>query len=248
MNRYFVYFSYRGSVYHGWQRQPNGVSVQEVMEQAFAILLQEPVVIVGAGRTDAGVHASEMVAHFDTDKMLNAHTFILKANGLLPKDIALHQLRAVTTDAHARFSACERKYEYRIVQHKSPFLDGLVTRIHYQLDFNKMNQAAQLLLQTRDFASFCKLHTDVKTTLCKVTMAHWEQRGDIWVFTIAADRFLRNMVRAVVGTLFEVGRGKMSIEEFQTIINQQHRTAAGMSAPAEGLFLVEVKYPEELFC
>lgn len=245
--RYFVYFSYRGTVYHGWQRQPNGVSVQEVMEGALSTLLQEKITVTGAGRTDAGVHAERMVAHFDTERQLDCGSLVVRANGFLPKDIAIEKIVPVTEDAHARFSATERRYEYRIVQKKSPFLEGIATYIHYELDFDKMNEAARLLLTTKDFASFCKLHTDVKTTLCDVRDAHWEQRGEMWVFCISADRFLRNMVRAIVGTLMEVGRGRMAVEEFGKVIDRQHRTAAGMSAPAEGLFLTGVEYPSSVF-
>ncbi len=247
--RYFLYFAYRGTEFHGWQRQPNGISVQEVMEGALTLILRTPTIVVGAGRTDAGVHAQTMIAHFDTQEAIaDKVKFIQRMNGVLPESIAVHDLRAVKDDAHARFDAIRRTYEYRVIFQKDPFVGKLLTRLHAPLDFDAMNDAATLLLETDDFGSFCKLHTDVKTTLCKVTRADWRQEGNVYVFTITANRFLRNMVRAVVGTLFEVGRGKMSKQQFADIVAQKHRTAAGMSAPAEGLFLVDVKYPAEIFC
>ena len=262
--RYFVYFSYKGTAYHGWQRQGNALTVQEVLEDAFQLILRQRVPITGAGRTDTGVHASMMVGHFDwpmraeereaaetaaleTKEAALPNNFASRLNNLLPRDITVHNIRAVQPDTHARFSAVKRQYKYFCMEHKTPYFYDLVTRIPKNLDFERMNQAAALLLATRDFASFCKLHTDVKTTLCHVTRADWQQQGEQWVFTIEADRFLRNMVRAIVGTLFEVRRGRMSIEQFQQIIDRRQREAAGQSAPAEGLYLTQVEYPEEVF-
>ncbi len=261
--RYFLYFAYRGTDFHGWQRQPNGISVQEVLEDALTLILRTPTSVVGAGRTDAGVHAQNMIAHFDTDNELLAYdanlspcggnkkgAFLQRMNGVLPESIAVHDIRAVRDDAHARFDAIRRTYEYRVTFRKDPFMGQLLTRLHAPLDFEAMNDAAKILLETDDFGSFCKLHTDVKTTLCNVTRADWQPLAGVegaYVFTITANRFLRNMVRAVVGTLFEVGRGKMTKQQFADIVAQKHRTAAGMSAPAEGLFLVDVAYPEEIF-
>lgn len=246
--RYFVSFSYRGTAYHGWQRQPNGVSVQQVMDEAMSLLMQQTVSLTAAGRTDAGVHAEMMVAHFDTDKpVADIEALLQRLNTYLPQDIAVRQIMPVTDDAHARFDALSRTYEYRCVFRKSPFLTGLCTRISADLDFCLMNDAAKVLLATDDFASFCKLHTDVKTTLCRVTKAEWRVDTEGAVFTITADRFLRNMVRAVVGTLFEVGRHRMTINEFRNVINLRHRTAAGQSVPAEGLFLTEITYPDHIF-
>ncbi len=265
--RYFLYFSYRGTDFHGWQRQPNGVSVQEVLEDALTLILRTPTIVVGAGRTDAGVHAQTMIAHFDTDVPIlgkessksnavqvspqggteGGLKFLQRLNGVLPESIAVQDMRAVKDDAHARFDAVRRTYEYRVTFQKDPFMGKLLTRLHAPLDFEAMNDVAKILLETEDFGSFCKLHTDVKTTLCNVTRADWRQEGNTYVFTITANRFLRNMVRAVVGTLFEVGRGKMTKEQFADIVAQKHRTAAGMSAPAEGLFLVDVEYPEDIF-
>lgn len=247
--RYFLRFAYDGTAFHGSQRQPNGVTVQETMEQALAMIFREPIPLTFAGRTDAGVHAREMYAHFDIGCQLpDAGHICFRLNGILPDSIAIFDLCPVTDDAHARFSAVRRTYEYHIVDHKDPFLCQQATRVRPGLDFDAMNEAAQLLIGKQDFASFCRTNTDVKTTICDLTRAEWRELGNGHaVFTIAADRFLRNMVRAVVGTLFEVGRGKMTKEQFAEVITQHNRCAAGDSAPAEGLFLVQIDYPEDLF-
>lgn len=247
--RYFIRFAYDGTAFHGSQRQPNGVTVQETMEQALAMIFREPVPLTFAGRTDAGVHAREMYAHFDIGCQLpDAGHICFRLNGILPDSIAIFDIFPVTDDAHARFSAVRRTYEYHIVDHKDPFLCQQATRVRPGLDFEAMNEAAQLLIGKQDFASFCRTNTDVKTTICDLTRAEWRELGNGHaVFTIAADRFLRNMVRAVVGTLFEVGRGKMTKEQFAEVITQHNRCAAGDSAPAEGLFLVQIDYPQELF-
>lgn len=239
--RYFVEFAYNGTDFHGSQRQPNGITVQEVMEDAFATVLRLPVALTFAGRTDAGVHAEQMFAHFDVteDKLMNDGLHE-RLNALLPATIAIRRIFPVTDDAHARFSALERTYEYRITTVKDPFKQTLVTRVAPGLDFVAMNAAAKLLLGKHDFASFCKVHTDVKTTYCTVTRAEWVSEN---VFVISADRFLRNMVRAVVGTLFEVGRGKMSLDAFRDVIEAHNRCAAGQSAPPQGLYLTQIKYP-----
>ena len=247
--RYFIRFAYDGTAFHGSQRQPNGVTVQETMEQALAMIFREPIPLTFAGRTDAGVHAREMYAHFDIGCQLpDAGQICFRLNGILPDSIAIFDIYPVTDDAHARFSVVRRTYEYHIVDHKDPFLCQQATRVRPGLDFDAMNEAAQLLIGKQDFASFCRTNTDVKTTICDLTHAEWKQLGNGHaVFTIAADRFLRNMVRAVVGTLFEVGRGKMTKEQFAEVITQHNRCAAGDSAPAEGLFLVQIDYPQELF-
>lgn len=247
--RYFIRFAYDGTAFHGSQRQPNGVTVQETMEQALAMIFREPIPLTFAGRTDAGVHAREMYAHFDIGCQLpDAGHICFRLNGILPDSIAIFDVYSVTDDAHARFSAMRRTYEYHIVDHKDPFLCQQATRVRPGLDFDAMNEAAQLLIGKQDFASFCRTNTDVKTTICDLTRAEWRELGNGHaVFTIAADRFLRNMVRAVVGTLFEVGRGKMTKEQFAEVITQHNRCAAGDSAPAEGLFLVQIDYPQELF-
>lgn len=256
--RYFVQFSYLGTNYHGSQTQPNGVSVQETMEKAFSTILREPIALTFAGRTDAGVHAKKMVAHFDLTAALQEQRtrtkdkglLVDKLNSLLPDDIAVEKIWEVSDDMHARFSAIQRTYEYWITTEKNPFLINRATRVKEGLDFEAMNKAAQYLLGTHDFASFCKVHTDVKTTLCTVTRAEWiiptslPPYSSTPIFRITADRFLRNMVRAVVGTLFDVGRGKMAPEAIVDILEQKNRCKAGQSAPAEGLYLVDIVYPE----
>ncbi len=237
--RYFIEFAYKGTYYHGSQFQPNGVTVQGVMEEAFLTILRQPVGLVFAGRTDAGVHAMQMFAHFDLDVTPPTPE---RLNRLLPTDIAVYRIFPVEADKHARFSATSRTYEYRINTRKSPFTRDTRTYITNALDFDAMNAAAEYLLGTHDFASFCKAHTDSKTTICTVTEAYWRADAEGAVFTITANRFLRNMVRAVVGTLLDVGRQKLSPQEFEAIIQSQSRQAAGQSAPSEGLFLTHVRY------
>ena len=247
--RYFLYFAYNGTGFHGWQRQPDALSVQEVMEKALSVLLRTATALTAAGRTDAGVHASFMVAHFDTFVPISDKArFCLRMNSLLPETIAVFDLRRVQAAAHARFDAVSRKYEYRTTMQKDPFRYGLTTPLPRNLDFSLMNIAAERLLKQTDFASFCKVHTDVKTTVCHLSEARWIQTGGQWVFHIRADRFLRNMVRAIVGTLFDIGSGRTSLDGFEQILATAHRTAAGMSVPAQGLFLVDVTYPDSVFC
>ena len=247
--RYFIYLAYDGTNYHGWQIQPNGISVQECLMKALATFLRREIEVIGAGRTDAGVHATLMVAHFDfvgddLDVKLGAD----KLNRLLPPDISVYQVRRVKSDAHARFDATARTYKYYITTSKNPFNRQYRCRIHGNLDFKRMNEAAQELFGYSDFTSFSKLHTDVKTNICRITMAEWTQVDEAtWVFTIRADRFLRNMVRAIVGTLLEVGRGKMTVQDYKQVIELQDRGKAGTSAPGQALFLVNVEYPENLF-
>ena len=245
--RYFIEFSYNGTDFHGSQTQPNGNTVQAEMEAAFATILRAPVALTFAGRTDAGVHAEKMVAHFDSDKAVPAN-LAARLNNLLPASIAVTGLRRVTDEAHARFDATARTYYYRITTRKDPFLYINHTRVAAGLDFEAMNKAAQLLLGKQDFASFCRTHTDVKTTICDVREARWVQESDTEAyFVITADRFLRNMVRAVVGTLFEVGKHRMTTEQFGEVIAAHNRCQAGHSAPAEGLSLVEIIYPKNLY-
>jgi tRNA pseudouridine38-40 synthase len=251
--RYFIKFSYLGTEFHGSQRQPNGITVQETMEQALKMIFREEVPLTFAGRTDAGVHAREMYAHMDIPASpkfspRGVGSLVFRLNGILPNSIAIHDILPVREDAHARFSATKRTYEYHIVDHKNPFFHTLATRVRPGLNFDSMNHAAKYLIGKQDFASFCRSNTDVKTTICDLSQAQWSDLGNGHaVFTIAADRFLRNMVRAIVGTLFEVGRGKMTPEQFAAIIHQHTRTAAGDSAPAEGLYLTHINYPKELF-
>lgn len=216
--------------------------------RALATLLRREVDVVGAGRTDAGVHASLMVAHFDSEETLDTHLVADKLNRLLPPDISVYRLRAVKPDAHARFDAVSRTYKYYVTTAKSPFNRQYRCRLFQQPDFERMNEAARTLFDYTDFTSFSKLHTDVKTNNCRIMHAAWTQVDEVtWVFTIRADRFLRNMVRAVVGTLLEVGRGKLSVEGFRRVIEQKDRCKAGTSVPGNALFLVDISYPEELF-
>ena len=236
MQRYFLYLSYDGAAYHGWQVQPNGDSVQQRLMDALATLLRQPVEVTGAGRTDAGVHARLMVAHFDSPSPLDVALVADKLNRLLPPDIAVHRLRAVRADAHARFDATSRTYQYYISTAKNPFNRAYAFRLFHAPDFRRMNEAAQVLMQYTDFTSFSKLHTDVKTNNCRITRAGWTQADeDTWVFTIRADRFLRNMVRAIVGTLLEVGRGRLSIDGFRRVIELKDRCKAGTSVPGKRL-------------
>ncbi len=242
--RYFITFAYNGTDFHGSQTQPNGNTVQAEMEAAFATILRVPVALTFAGRTDAGVHAEKMVAHFDVEKALPAN-FAGRLNNLLPDSIAVSDICRVINEAHARFDAIERTYRYRITTRKDPFLYINHTRVAKGLDFEAMNQAAKWLIGKQDFASFCRTHTDVKTTICDVREARWVQENETEAyFVISADRFLRNMVRAVVGTLFEVGKGKMTEVEFKAVIEAKDRCRAGHSASAEGLSLVEIIYPK----
>lgn len=248
LQRYFIYLAYDGTNYHGWQVQPNGISVQECLSKALSTFLRRETEVVGAGRTDAGVHASLMVAHFDSEEPLDTDLVADKLNRLLPPDISVYKVREVVPEAHARFDAVARTYKYYVTTTKYPFQRQYRWRIFTALDYNRMNQAAQVLSEYTDFTSFSKLHTDVKTNNCRITHAEWTQEDEhTWVFTIRADRFLRNMVRAIVGTLVEVGRGKLTVDGFRRIIEQKDRCKAGTSAPGQALFLVNVEYPESIF-
>ena len=246
--RYFIYLEFDGSAYSGWQIQPHSPSVQQTLEQSLALFLRQDVSVTGAGRTDAGVHASEMVAHFDLDEPQDCAWMQNKLNGILPADIAVHRIVPVKADAHARFDAIARTYKYYVTLNKSAFNRDYSWFLPNEPDFEMMNSAAEILMKTVDFTSFSKLHTDTKTNDCRVTEAKWEELPDgRWVFTITADRFLRNMVRAIVGTLMEVGRGKLTVDGFQRIIESKDRCSAGDSAPAQGLFLHKIVYPDNLF-
>ena len=244
--RYFMQLSYFGENYHGWQRQPRDLSVQEVLEDRLGTLLGAQVDIVAAGRTDAGVHARIMVAHFDWEPPLR-EDLLHRLNAFLPDDIAVQQIRAVRSNAHARFDALSRTYQYRLIQHKDPFERDRAYYLIHPLDFEEMNSAAAQLLEYSDFQAFSRVHTDVKTFICDIRHAEWKQEGDAWIFTISADRFLRNMVRAVVGTLLEVGKGKMTPEDVKSIIKSRDRSRAGASVPAKGLYLTGITYPEEIY-
>jgi len=242
--RYFIKLSYKGTNFHGWQFQPNAVSVQEELEKVFSVLLKKEIKITGAGRTDTGVHAINFIAHIDVNEQIpDISKFIYKANSFLNEDIVIHDIFKVKEDVHSRFSAISRTYEYRIHKTKNPFLKDFSYRIRYNLDFEKMNDAAKILFEYKDFTSFSKLHTDTKTNLCKIIKAEWTQKGEQMIFTIEANRFLRNMVRAITGTLLETAKGKMNINDFRKVIESKDRAKAGVSVPAHGLFLTEIKYP-----
>lgn len=246
--RYFVTLSYDGAAYHGWQIQPNANSVQETLQNAFSTILRQDIEIVGAGRTDTGVNASKMIAHFDFIAPIDATRLVKQLNRLLPQDIAIQHICPVVPDAHARFSALSRTYHYHITLSKSPFARHYAYRYPLPLDFQLMNEAAQLLFNYTDFTSFSKLHTDTKTNNCKIMRAEWIQDdADSWTFIIQADRFLRNMVRAIVGTLLDVGRGKLTIPQFCKVIESQNRCEAGSSVPPHALFLSDITYPDNIY-
>ena len=243
VKRYFITLSYDGTHYHGWQIQPNGISVQGELQRVLSTLLRQEISITGAGRTDAGVHARVMVAHFDFEGALDCQQLAYKMNRMLAADIAIRQIEEVAPDLHARFSATERTYHYYIHTCKDPFERHYSCEIHYPLDFKAMNEAGRILTTYEDFGAFCKAHSDVKTTLCHVTRAEWIQTGEhTWYFVITANRFLRNMVRAVVGTLVDVGRGRLTLDDFRKVIEGKKRSDAGESMPGNALFLEDVKY------
>lgn len=245
--RYFMRLAYNGANFHGWQTQPNATTVQETIEHAMSTVLRKPISITGAGRTDAGVNAAMMIAHFDCDSMPEDTAPLVRSlNSLLGKNIAIYTIFKVDDDAHARFDATSRTYKYFAHTVKSPFIYPLSWQCNPKLDFDKMNEAAKVLLQYTDFTSFSKLHTDVATNNCRITHAQWEPEGKQMVFTITADRFLRNMVRAIVGTLVDVGMGKITKSDFCRIIEQKDRCCAGTSMPGHALFLWDITYPFEI--
>lgn len=246
--RFFLQLSYLGTNFHGWQRQPNAHSVQQEIETALSKLLREDIKITGAGRTDTGVHAKYYVAHFDTlnTKALSVD-FVYHLNAILCKDVSVSSLRQVTAEASARFSALDREYKYFISTHKDPFTQQLAHYVSFDLDIKAMNEAASKIMTYSDFTSFAKLHTDTLNNICKVTEAYFTQEGNTIIFTIRANRFLRNMVRAIVGTLIDVGRGKLSVQQFCDIIELEDRCKAGSSASPSGLYLTDVCYPNEIY-
>lgn len=241
--RYFIHLAYDGTNYHGWQIQPDANSVQEELQKALSVLLRHDVEIVGAGRTDAGVHARQMVAHFEWDGQLDCQQTAYRLGRMLPRDIAIYRMEPVADDMHARFSAVRRTYHYYLHTERDPFCRQYSFELHYDLDFERMNEAGRILCTYEDFGAFCKSHSDVKTTLCKVSEAHWIQvDATHWYFRISANRFLRNMVRAVVGTMIDVGRGRITLDDFRKIVEGKQRTQAGESMPAHALFLEEIEY------
>jgi tRNA pseudouridine38-40 synthase len=242
--RYFICLSYKGTHYHGWQVQENAPTVQAELNKALGLLFGEPVITVGAGRTDTGVHARRYIAHFDSERDLlnDKMNFIYRLNGVLPSDICIYDIVLVHDTAHARFDAVERTYKYYIHTVPDPFLLDVSVYVPYSLDVNMMNEAAKKLLNYNDFTSFAKLHSNNKTNLCTLTEAEWESTDNGLIFTISANRFLRNMVRAIVGTLLDVGRGKTILDDFVGMIERKDRRAVGTSAPAKGLFLERISY------
>ena len=240
--RYFIELSYKGTNYHGWQIQPDAISVQEEINKAISTILQQEIKLVGAGRTDTGVHATQMIAHFDTSSILSDQ-YVYKFNSVLPNDIIINSIEKVSENVHARFDAISRSYEYRILLKKNAFLLDTTWQLHQKkIDIDKMNTAAKLLYEYQDFESFSKVKTDVKSFNCKIMKAKWTLEDQHLTFHITANRFLRNMVRAIVGTLVEVGTGKKTVEDFKKIIESKKRSEAGASVPARGLFLTEVAY------
>ncbi|AZQ43721.1 tRNA pseudouridine(38-40) synthase TruA [Nonlabens ponticola] len=245
--RYFIEFAYDGTAYHGWQKQPEAITVQQVLEEGLSKILRTPIIVMGAGRTDAGVHATQMFAHFDADIDMDLEQLVYRLNRWLPKDIAIFEIKPVTEKAHARFHATHRSYEYRFNLRPDPFKNR-TTYILYRLpDVDRMQQAAEILLDYKDFECFSRSNTDVKTFICDVNEARFEQQGYELVFHITANRFLRNMVRAIVGTLLEIGYGKREVNDMHDIINSKDRNKAGASAPAQGLYLTQVLYPENIW-
>lgn len=245
--RYFMHLAYNGAPYHGWQRQPNACSVQEELEKALSTVLRQPIAVTGAGRTDTGVNARCMYAHFDVEKEIaDTHRLVASLNSIVGRDIAVYSIVRVADDAHARFDATSRTYKYFIGKQKSPFGYHFAWTPPYALDLEAMNTAASHLFDYTDFTSFSKLHTDVKTNNCRIDYARWDDEGDRLVFTVTADRFLRNMVRAIVGTLVDVGRHKITVEQFCQIIERKNRCEAGTSVPGNALFLWNITYPYEV--
>lgn len=244
--RYFIEIAYSGKNYHGWQNQPDSITVQEVLENSLSKILRTKIKVMGAGRTDAGVHAKQLFAHFDYQKINSVDDLIFKLNSFLANDISVQNLFQVNDDVHARFSALEREYQYIISLEKNPFTKDFSYQIYHKPNIDLMNQAANELLNYKDFQCFSRSNSDVKTYYCDVKIASWKSLGNQLVFTIKADRFLRNMVRAIVGTLLDVGFEKTSLSEFQEIIKSKDRSKAGTSAPAKGLFLTKVIYPEQI--
>lgn len=245
--RYFFEISYNGTNYHGWQNQKNAIGVQQVVEDALSKLFREEISIVGSGRTDTGVHCVQQFFHADMEKEVKPADLVHRLNAFLPKDIAIRNIYPVKEDAHARYDAIERSYQYKITRVKDPLLVGYAHYFFRDLDISTMEKAAALLIGEHDFECFSKVKTDVNHFICDIKQATWNQKGDVLVFTITANRFLRGMVRAIVGTMLDVGNGKLTVKQFQEILKSKDRKKAGMNAPPEGLYLTHVKYPKSIF-
>lgn len=247
MNRYILALAFKGTNFHGWQIQPNARSVQEELMNSLTIILKEKINLIGAGRTDTGVHASFYVAHFDIkQKIENKDKFLSNLNGILDKHIAIYDLLEIDNNFNSRFDALSRTYKYYINKRKEPFQTQYSYYFKYQLNIDLMNQACEILKEYEDFKSFEKLHSDTKTSICKIYDAKWTETQNQLIFTIKADRFLRNMVRSIVGTMIDIGREKLNLDEFSKVIEAKERQKAGASAKAHGLFLVDIEYPEPL--
>ena len=243
--RLFIELSFNGSNFHGWQIQPNANTIQAELNKALSVILKDVISVVGAGRTDAGVHAKQMFAHFDFEGDFETEILLTKLNGFLPNEISVHQIFKVNDNTHARFDAVSRTYQYYITNEKNPFNKNVY--LYYQrLDVDAMNLACKYLLGKQDFTSFSKLHTQTYTNDCNVIIANWQQKENELLFTIKADRFLRNMVRAIVGTLLEVGERKIAPEKIKEIIEKKDRNEAGVSVPAHALFIAKIEYPENI--
>ncbi|CAN5377752.1 tRNA pseudouridine(38-40) synthase TruA [soil metagenome] len=245
--RYFFEICYNGANYHGWQSQSNAIGIQQKVEETLTQLFREKISIVGSGRTDTGVHCKQQFFHADIDKEFDSDNLIIRLNSFLPKDIAIRSIKKVKPDASARYEAFERTYEYHITRTKDPLREGLSFYFYKPIDLPTLQQAATLLIGKHDFECFSKVKTDVNHFICDVKQAEWNQKGDLLVFTITANRFLRGMVRAIIGTLLDTGTRKMTIEEFRSVLKSKDRKKAGMNAPPEGLFLMSVKYPKSIF-
>ncbi len=243
MKRYFIQLAFKGTNFHGWQRQKNNITVQETLEKALSIALREKITVMGAGRTDAGVHAKFFVAHFDAKSDFDPETLVKRVNGLTPDDIYVFKIFEPPVKAHARFDAISRTYKYFVHTRFNPFISEFSYYLYWKINPEPMQEAARILLEYEDFKAFSKAHSGAKHYLCKIYEARWEQEDDKFIFTIKANRFLRNMVRAIVGTLLDVGKGKLTPGDFRKIIEARDRKAASLSAPANGLFLVDIEYP-----
>jgi tRNA pseudouridine38-40 synthase len=246
--RYFIKLSFKGTNYHGWQIQPNANTIQQILNEDLSLLLGEDIMVTGCGRTDAGVHARVFYAHFDgSGEAMEDPDFLFRINGKLPGDIAIHKVLPVMKDAHARFDALSRTYEYHISRMKDVFNSEFSHYLYGELDHSSMQQAGEMLKETTDFTSFSKVDTDTKTNDCRVQMARWDISRGRLIFTIQADRFLRNMVRAIVGTMLDIGFRRINLNDFREIIESRNRSDAGPSVPARGLFLTDVQYPADIF-
>lgn len=244
--RFFIEMAYDGTEFHGWQKQPNAITVQETLEDCFAKVFQQKIAVTGAGRTDAGVHAKQMIAHFDIEVDFDREHLIYKLNRMLPKSVVIYKIYPVQPEAHARFDAVSREYKYYVTLRKNPFIKDFSCYIPQKLDVDLMNEACEILKKYHDFECFSKVKTDVNNFNCDIEKAVWVQKEDQLIFTIVANRFLRNMVRSIVGTMLELGMGKRNLKNFEEVIQSKNRSKAGKSIEAKALFLYKIKYPQHI--